>query len=262
MEQNAKQPDSFMMRMKDYESVAQPVLMRRTPVIIRVDGKAFSNLTRKMERPFDRRFIQCMESAAHLLCREVQNVRMAYFQSDEISLLLTDYRTLTTEPWFGNQVQKMCSVAAATATAAFLTKFRHHFPESDAMPVFDARCFNLPREEVVNYFVWRQRDAERNSVSMLASAHFSHNELKGVDRSGKMDLLMLRKGINWNDLEPVMKRGATVMKSIVHLDRGTTYRADDPLVRSKWETDWNCPIFTQNRDYIEHLMREEEVRTS
>jgi len=158
--------DTFAGRMKGYEECSQQTLVRRTPVIIRVDGKNFSKLTRKWcRKPFDREFMHCMEHAAHRLCRDAQNVRLAYFQSDEISLLMTDYKTLNTDAWFDNKTQKMASVAAGIATAGFLEEFVKRFmhpdiggwPEAVAFPSFDARAFNIPREEVTNYFVWRQR---------------------------------------------------------------------------------------------------------
>lgn len=249
-------PDTFSSRMKGYEAVSQPILMQRTPVIVRVDGKNFSRLTRSMNKPFDQRLTQCMEAVALRLAAEAQNCRLAYFQSDEVSLLLTDFRTLTSEGWFGNQVQKICSISAAIATSAFAEAYVRAFPDrvqEGHFPVFDARCFNLPREEVANYFVWRQRDAERNSVAMAAQAQFSHKELVGVNRSGMMDALMLKKGINWNDYAAVHKRGAVVTKNIIRTN------VMDDIVRSKW-TASDAPIFTQDRDFVEKFLREEEVR--
>lgn len=247
-------PDSFAARMKGYEEASSQVLVRRLPVIIRVDGKNFSKLSNRLcEKPFDRKFTESIEAAAHRLCKEAQNVRLAYFQSDEISILMTDYRTLNTDPWFDNSVQKISSVSAGIATAGFLHAFVSKFFSGDeswpAFPSFDARCFNLPREEVTNYFIWRQRDAERNSISMTADAHFSHSELHGQNREQKMDMLMLRKGINWNDLDPVFKRGACVVKRQVETG---------DIQRSRWVTDWDTPIFARDRDYVERHVREEE----
>src|SRR4030067_815156 len=180
-----KTADSFSTRMKRYEDAASQILVSRMPVIIRVDGKNFSKLTRKWcNKPFDKHFIQCMEAAALHLCKDAQNVRMAYFQSDEISILMTDYKTLNTYPWFDNKVQKIASVTAGLATGAFMDAFRFKFMMTEntcdvpvgVIPSFDARCFNLPREEVANYFVWRQRDAERNSVSLAAYENFPPHE--------------------------------------------------------------------------------------
>lgn len=244
-----KAPDSFASRMRGYEAIASTSLMRRTPVIVRIDGKNFSRLTRGLGKPFDRDFMHCMEAAAHFLCKEAQCVRMAYFQSDEISLLLTDYKSLNTQPWFNNRVQKMCSIGAAMATAGFCEEFHGRFNAS-SFPIFDARVFNIPREEVTNYFVFRQRDASRNSVSMAARANFSHKELVGQNREQMMDMLMLRKTINWNDYDVVFKRGACVVKETVVMG--------EKNVRSHWVTDWDIPIFSRQRDYVDRFVRDEE----
>jgi tRNA(His) guanylyltransferase len=245
--------DAFSVRMKRYEEAATQVLMIRTPVIVRVDGKNFRKLTRTMKKPFDHGFATCMEAAALALAEEAQNCRMAYVQSDEISLLLTDFRTLSTSPWFDNQVQKICSISASTATAAFMKKLSAVFPSmTSALPRFDARCYNMPREEVANYFVWRQRDCERNSVAMAAQANFSHGELHGANRALMMDMLMLRKGINWNDYDAVFKRGRVITRELVRI--GTD------AVRTSW-TAVDAPIFTQDREFIERFLREEEDRT-
>ena len=244
--------------MKDYEAVAQPVLMRRTPVVVRVDGKNFSRLTRGMSKPFDRRLMQCMEAAALRLAHDAQNCRLVYHQSDEISLLLVDFRTLNTSSWFDNQVQKICSISAALATAGFAAEFQRQFPELSRereLPVFDARCFNLPREEVTNYFVWRQRDCERNSVSMAAQSQFSHKELQGLNRSQMMDLLMLQKGVNWNDYDVHFKRGSVITKEV----QNTVILDGSTVTRSRWVTA-GAPIFTQDRETIERYLREEEDR--
>lgn len=248
--------DTFASRMRGYESVAQSTLMSRTPVIVRVDGKNFSARTRLMEKPFDGRMRQCMEAAAMRLCAEVQNCRIAYFQSDEVSLLLTDFQLLNTETWFGNQVQKVCSVAAATATAGFIEEYIRLFPGPDRLPVFDARCFNLPREEVVNYFVWRQRDAERNSVSMAAQAHFSHRELQGLDRVQMMDMLVRQRGIDWNDYDAAFKGGQVVIKERAS---PTVVIGGDVVSRSRWVVS-DAPIFARDRDPIDTFLHDEEVR--
>jgi len=256
-----KAPDSFASRMKGYEFVSQPVLMHRTPVIVRVDGKNFSKLTRSMLKPFDRRLTECMEAAAHRLASEAQNCRLVYFQSDEISLLLTDFRTLTTDPWFGNQVQKICSISSALATSGFCEEFVKQFPDRAEMgrfPVFDARCFNLPREEVANYFVWRQRDAERNSVSMAAQANFSHKELQGANRAQMMDMLMLKKGINWNDYDVAFKRGRVITKETSEV-QAVFPGGSETVVRAKWFPA-DSPIFSKERDFVERFLRDEEVR--
>lgn len=158
---------------KNYEDRYRTYLLRRTPAIIRLDGKAFHTLTRSLERPFDQGFADAMDATTEYLATNVQGCIAAYTQSDEISLLLQDFRELNTDAWFDYNIQKLVSVSAAMASV----QFSKHFGQ-DAY--FDARCFSIPREEVGNYFRWRAQDCERNSVQMLARSLYFHKELIGV----------------------------------------------------------------------------------
>lgn len=238
--------DSLGDRMKAYESVPRARLMPKTPVLLRLDGKAFHTLTRGMDRPYDERFMRCMWSTATELCDSIQGCKIAYVQSDEITLLLIDYQTYQTQGWFDYEVQKMCSISASIATAAFGDKFRELFPERKATPLFDARCWNLPREEVANCLIWRQQDASRNSIQMLAQAHFSHKEMHLKNCSMLQDMLMLDKGVNWNDQPVPFKRGACAIRE--------SYAGPENSIRHRWVIDENVPIFTQNRDYVERCL--------
>ncbi len=227
-------------RMKDnYENIFRVLLPRRMPMIIRVDGKAFHTLTSNMKRPFDDGMIDAMTYTAKYLCENIQNAKLAYVQSDEISVLLTDYDRLATEAWFDRNLQKMVSVSAAFATLAFNKKIVDHYP--DKAGVFDSRAFVVPREEVCNYFLWRQNDATRNSVQMLARANFSHKDLHKLNNSDIQDKLMLEKGINWNDCPTHKKRGACVKK-----------------IGEGWAVDFEPPIFSRERGYINDLLEPEE----
>ncbi len=256
MNDRKKIPNSFAARMKKYEVPFSQTLVGKMPVIIRVDGKNFSKFSKSFcQKPFDRKFTTCMENAAIKICKNAQNVRIAYTQSDEISILMTDYKNLNTSQWFDNKVQKIASVSAGLATAGFIETFINTFlKEKDAqeksvsLPSFDARVFNLPREEVVNYFIWRQRDAERNSVSMLARANFSHNMLNKVNRDGMIEMLRSEKNINWNELDTCFKRGSCI-KKVQNTQGGN--------LRSRWEVDDNTPIFSKKRDYIESFVQEQ-----
>ncbi len=220
-------------RFKRYEQVTDLLLTKRTPVIARIDGRAFHTLTRQCAKPFDWRFFGAMAIAAQALCEEIQGCKMAYVQSDEISLLLCDYDRIESEAWFDYRLQKMCSVAASIAS----THFTREFEEEGH---FDARFFNVPENDVVNYFIWRQRDAERNSLQMLAQSMYSPRELEGK-KTADLHELLHQKAHNWDLLQPVQKRGAAVIKN----DAG-------------WYWDEDTPVFSQQRDYIERLIPKPE----
>lgn len=258
-----KTKDSLGDRMKEYyENRSKTYLTRRTPVIIRLDGKAFHSFTKGFKRPYDEIFHEAMNNTMKYLCANIQGCKLGYTQSDEITLLLTDYTTLTTDAWFGYGVQKMCSVAASMATLMFNRYFRDAINKKftdtiedfdyfktlslarDKGAMFDARCFNIPREEVINCFIWRQQDATRNAIQMLGQTHFTHKELQGKSCNDIQDMLMLvlQKGINFNDMPTEFKRGVCCIKT-----------ADG------WILDNEIPIFTQNRDYIEQYLLEKEI---
>jgi|SRR5579863_1792485 len=203
--------DSLGNRMKTYENVTRHFLTRRMPVVIRLDGKSFHTLTKNMKKPFDDDFKYVMEAVTKILCEEVQGCQFAYTQSDEISLLLVDYQTHDTQAWFDNNIQKIVSVSASIATAAFnswaLSKLTILGPAH-----FDARAFNLPKEEVCNYFIWRQQDATRNSIQSVGQANFSHKELHGLSCDEIQEKLFQEKQINWNDYPVTSKRGSCITR--------------------------------------------------
>lgn len=274
--------DELGIRMKEYyEHRSRHYLTRRTPVIIRLDGKAFHTFTRGFRRPYDRVLHTAMQNTMKYLCENIQGCKVGYTQSDEITLLLTDYDTLQTDAWFGYNVQKMCSVAASMATLAFNKEFekavqeyefqwKHGLTPQDVQiqleqqqymsvlnnavkkgALFDARAFNIPKEEVVNCFIWRQQDATRNAIQMLGQAYFNHNELQGKSCSDIQEMLMTEKRINFNDMPTVFKRGTCCYKvtkphTVVDISDATEKIFD----RSVWEIDTETPIFTQDRNYI------------
>lgn len=269
-------------RMKNnYENVNRFYLTRRMPVIIRMDMKAGHTFTRGMKKPFDDIFVKTMQETMKYLCENIQGCVLGYTQSDEISLALTDYAELTTDAWFGNNLQKMCSVSASMATLAFNKAFNdnivryidsHFDADCDVTKdlaeytkilinarnkgaMFDSRVFTIPKEEVCNYFIWRQQDATRNSIQSVGQANFSQKELHGKSCSNIQDMLMTQKGINWNDYATTLKRGSCCIKvddSLTEYDEvgnicGYTQR-------SKWVIDNEIPIFSQDRNYVEKLI--------
>jgi len=261
-----------------YETVSKTKLTRRTPVIIRIDGKAFHTFTKDFARPFDEVLIKTMQETTKYLCENIQGCVLGYTQSDEISLVLVDYKNIDTSAWFDYEVQKMCSIAASMATMAFNKAFEknvddfykkeqikfnaeadeklyHAYLKSiDKGAMFDARVFNIPKEEVANYIFWRQDDASKNSIQMAGQANFSHKELQGKSRSDIQDMLMLQKGINWNNYPVPQKRGTCVIKEYF-AEENPNEKGTPTLERSRWVIDTNIPIFKgENRDYIELLI--------
>ncbi|WP_433794944.1 tRNA(His) guanylyltransferase Thg1 family protein [Actinoplanes sp. CA-252034] len=235
--------DSLGNRMKAYERVTRTVLPPRTHTLIRVDGRAFHTYLRDSVKPFDLDFVADMDHVARELCAEVAGTVFAYTQSDEISLLLTDFSGRNTQPWFGGEVQKIVSAVAALATAALCVR-------RPARPAgFDARVFTVADPgDVANYFVWRQRDAVRNSIAMAAQAHFPHRRLQGVHSGGMQELLWSEAGVNWNDYPAGVKRGRVVTrmsgeKELTYTDRRTGAAHTTTALRSWWEVG-DAPHFT------------------
>ncbi|MBI9031211.1 tRNA(His) guanylyltransferase Thg1 family protein [bacterium] len=240
-------------RMKMFEHATRTKLIRRMPVIIKLDGKAFHTFTQGMERPFDDILIKTMQQTALELSKNIQNCVLAYTQSDEISLLLVDYNKFETEAWFDNNIQKMASVAASMATLYFNKYLGYHVDsleyndESDIVTqeekdkyhlyskklnkaMFDARVFNLTKEEVCNYFVWRQQDWERNSIQLLAQSKYSPKQMHGISCPKLQYKLFIDFGINWFELDTHLKRGTCVKDG---------------------ELDVEIPTFKDDRNYIE-----------
>lgn len=259
--------DSLGDRMKEAENATRFNLVHKVPVIGRLDGKAFHTFTRGLIRPYDPRMHRCMWAAAVELCRTVQGCQMAYVQSDEISLLLTDDATPNTDAWFGYDLRKMCSVAASTATRAFIRAMAQELPERFSefqFPDFDARFWNLTSAEVPNYFIWRQQDASRNSINSLGQFYFSHKELQGKTIGQVQDMLMLQMGdeqrpVNWNDCPTVQKRGVCVVKEEYVASTGPIFGS--VVTRSRWVVDEDIPVFTQDRTYITRWLTSTQPNT-
>jgi tRNA(His) guanylyltransferase len=241
--------DSLGDRMKTYEEVTRTHLVRRTPVVLRLDGKAFHTFTRGLKRPFDRDFMSVMKETAIEVCKEVQGAQLGYVQSDEISVLLIDYKKLDSDGWFDYNIQKMVSVSASIATAAFNQAYLVHGSDPQKFGLFDARVFNVPREDVCNYFIWRQKDATRNSIQSVAQANFPQKQLTGLGCDKLQEKLFQEKGINWGeDFLPDEKRGTGIIKV------PDTNRLDTQPMRLRWIADPATPEFTKRRDYVEEYV--------
>ena len=270
----ANKKDSLGDRMKTYEYVGRNYLTRRLPVILRLDGKSFHTFTRGLKRPFDDILVKSMQETMKYLCENIQGCVLGYTQSDEITLVLVDYQSRESDAWFDNNIQKMESVSASMATLAFNKAFSHeiaaqskklyteYLEENDASYIekleiamnkgamFDSRVFTLPKEEVVNCLIWRQNDATRNSIQSVGQANFSQKQLHGKKCNDIQDMLMLEKGINWNDYPTTLKRGSCCIKTTYKINEGT----EDEAVRTKWMIDNEIPIFTQDKNYVNKLV--------
>lgn len=271
-------------RMKKYEVVPKNTLMRRTPVIIRVDGRAFHTFTKGFQKPFDDVLMRVMQDTMKYLCENIQGCVFGYTQSDEITLILIDYKKLNSEAWFDYEVQKMCSIVASMATMAFNRFFMYEYEEFNrwiyegsptdedkrlndvyynAMckgAMFDARAFNLPKEEVTNNIYWRQLDASRNSIQMVGQANFSHRELLNKTCDQIQDMLMTQRGINWNDMGTSYKRGSCCVRNrrsiSTSVDGSETCEIRNPKEpETAWIIDNDIPIFKgEGRRYIDELI--------
>ena len=249
-------------RMKNYEAVSKTKLMRRTPVVVRVDGRAFHTFTKHFKKPFDKILMKTMQETTRYLCKNIPGCVLGYTQSDEISLVLVDYDTLEKDAWFDYEVQKLCSIIASMTTMKFNKLFEKNVAEEYATSTFDydeedyltalskaanngacfdTRVYNIPKEEVANYIYWRQSDATRNSIQMVGHTYFSEKEIHGKSTREIQDMLMDEYNVNWDNYPVPCKRGVCVVKKPV-------LAVPDKKV---WVIDKNIPIFKGNdRDYI------------
>lgn len=267
-------------RMKGYEKRNRYFLQRRIPVILRLDMRAGHSFTKGFERPFDEVFIKSMQDTAKYLCENIQNCKLSYQQSDEITLLLVDYDKLNTDCFFDYRVDKLCSIAASMATMAFNKFFKNNVGDYlyencddqyladyietlqnavDKGAMFDCRCFNIPKEEVTNLIYWRQLDASRNSIQMVGQANFSHKELQNKSCNDIQDMLMTQKGINWNDLPTYQKRGSCCVRNKIVIESdgvmATVQLRDISKSENEWIIDTDIPIFKgEGREYIDKLV--------
>ena len=274
----------FDKRMKKYEQTSKTVLVSRMPVIIRIDGKAFHTFTKKFKKPFDDILIKTMQETTKYLCENIQGCVLGYTQSDEITLVLVDYKSLDTDNWFDNEVQKICSISASMATMKFNKIFEKYVEEFyrentklvvtenesnivfnseenknlyenylkaiEKGAMFDSRCFNIPKEEVCNNIYWREQDAIRNSIQMVAHTLFTNKELHKKNTTELKEML-LTKNFDFDKLETFKQRGTCIIKKPITLTREN----GDTFERNKWVIDKNIPIFIgDDRNYIENLI--------
>jgi tRNA(His) guanylyltransferase len=207
---------SLAERMKSYESAeAGRRLLPLVPAMARLDGRGFSRFTRDLARPFDERFSRLMIATCRWLVRETHAL-VGYTQSDEITL--TWYAVgPDAQVFFDGRIQKMVSQLAALATAWFNRQLPNYLPAEygERLPTFDARVWNVPNlTEAAQCYLWRERDATRNSVSMAAQAVFPHAELLGKT-SRDMRWMLLERGVDWEAYPTFFRRGTYVRPMVV-----------------------------------------------
>ena len=266
--------DNLGKRMKEfYEQVPKTRLVRRMPVAIRIDGKAFHTFTRGFQKPFDKVLMTTMQETTKYLCENIQGCVFGYTQSDEITLILVDYKELDTSAWFDYEVQKLCSISASMATMAFNKIFSKNVDKYNSDPkssgiqanwylaaldkgaMFDARCFNIPKDEVTNLVYWRQLDAARNSIQMVGQANFSHKELQNKSCNMIQDMLHEQKGINWNDFPVDCKRGAAVIKRKIGTNIAAACGIAGATYEDRWVIDRDMPMLKgEGRKYLDDLV--------
>ena len=272
--------------------------MHRCPVAIRLDGRVFHTFTKGFQKPFDEILMKSMQETMQYLCENIQDCVFGYTQSDEITLILVDYKNLTSTAWFDYDVQKVCSIAASMATMAFNNIFSKYVKKFDLElayndngvdteenrklleiytkainkgAMFDARCFNIPKEEVANLIYWRQLDAMRNSVQAVGQANFSYKELQGKSCADIKEMLK-EKGIDWDSLPLEYQRGSCCVKNVITVKKEqivfpsgkktvvpTVRLRDTSKLERAWVIDKEIPIFKgEGRKYIEDLIFIEE----
>ena len=236
--------DDFGKRMKTYENSYRFTLPRRMPVILRIDGCHFHTFTKGMDKPFDDKLIEAFWETCKFLGENIMGAKLIYHQSDEISILITNYDTIQTDSWFSNNLQKMASVSASMAAAKFNEVIRKSYSDKE-LASFDSRAWVIPQDEVNNYFTWRQQDASKNSISMAAFANFAHKDLHGLSGNQLQEKLFSEKGINWDKFPTWKKRGACIIKK--------EYLKEN-AIRRRWETDLDIPLFSKDRNYVERFV--------
>ena len=251
-------------RMKEYyENATRIFLPRRTYTILRLDGKAFHTFSKGLNKPWDQDLIDIMNRVTRQLCKNIQGAKIGYTQSDEISILMTDFDKIETEAWFGGNIQKIVSVAASMATFYFAEGMRklingrdkHKFLRKNGdtkEAFFDTRVFTIPSQtEVVNYFIWRQKDAMRNSIQMLAQSLFSQKELQGK-KTDTLIKMCKERGYDWE------KVATDKIGRIFYLLITKTLSADtfdtEVYESKKWIFESDPPKFVENREFLNNLI--------
>lgn len=276
--------DDLGNRMKTfYEDRTRIYIPRKTNIILRLDGKAFHTYTKGLKKPFDTDLATDIDNAVIALMSQIQGAKMAYCQSDEISILITDYDKVGSDAWFDGNVQKISSVSSSILTAEFnrqriirslATPDNYQVAEysfdagivQDAvmsnLAYFDCRVFTISlMEEVNNYFYWRQQDCIKNSISMVAQSIFSPKELHGKNSNAKLNMIWESTGKGWNEYPEIHKNGRVIVKEEYIPDRSVKGAQYNSIVnpRTRWVSRpaW---LFLSEPNKIAELVKPKEIK--
>lgn len=253
---------------KNYENIYRSFLPVNQYYVLRIDGKNFSKYTKGLDRPFDDGLIADMQETMRFLCEEIQGAQIGFTQSDEITIVFTDLQSEHSDIWFGGNIQKIVSIAASLATCKFnqlrLSRLASYNLDGCSLldseiddfklAQFDARVFSISqRHEALNNVYWRQQDASKNSIQMLARSLFSHKELQGLNGSQLQDKVMLERGVNWNDIAKTKKRGSACYKETKYANIPSDSHDSTLHIpeRKKWVIDNEIPIFSQDWEWFD-----------
>lgn len=238
-------------RQKKYEKAYDQEIIRRLPIIIRIDGKNFSKVTKKLPRPFDSDFMDLMANTMLSLVKDVDGTVFAYQQSDEITLVLRNDQTFDTEPYFGNRIQKLVSISAANATYEFNNQLLKSNIKLTRKALFDARVCAVPSiTEAANNLIWRQQDCMRNAVANAARSELGHNLVKHKNQAQQLQLLKDKCNIVFDTYYPSKyKLGIASYRVPTFVD--TKYGR---VSRNKWVLDYNIPKFSDDREFLLEIL--------
>ena len=257
-----------------YRGLSDYKLLPNSYVLVMLDGRSFSHMVKnKFQKPFDNEFIRMMNETAEYVCKNVQGCKFAFVQSDEISLVLTDFDTPTTDAFFSNRLCKMQSIIASLATAKFNQLMAsYHFEKMwddgcppdlsvddvcdkiEKLPLyqFDCKCWNVPTyNDVFAWILFRQNDCIKNSKQQTAQTCFPHKELFGKNTDEQIALLKETKGIDWQQFPNDKKYGRFIWKEEVQLVSDDGYQ----YTRHMWKTHDGYPLNDEHNREIFHSMK-------
>lgn len=244
-------------RMEYYKSVYNYKLTPNSYVLCHIDGKSFSKKIKKLFKlPFDDMFIDMMNQAAIYACKNIQGCKLAYVQSDEISLVITDFETEDTDSFFSFRLCKMQSIIASLVTSKFQQLFLKRYSFKDDayddkyLFQFDCKCWTVPTyNDVFAWLLYRQNDCTRNSKQQTAQTYLSHKKLLGHNTDEQINLLKELNGIDWNDFDNGKKYGRLIFKES-ELYKTKVNGEDISYERSVWKAHDSVPF---TNEYIDQL---------